>query len=300
MSSWKSVLMAVAILVAGGAWSGSSAAPSFQGPGKCADCHKGETAVWQKSKHATIFREIHRNPKVKAIITAAGGETNMRRNAVCTQCHYTMVTEAGKPPTATTGPSCESCHGASSEWMPLHNSRAQDRMQKAAAAGMIWPSMLYDIAENCLSCHGLARPNVPPATFAKMIDAGHPGGTEFELVKYLEGSVRHRFYPPDVTKNQEMNNAELSRTFITGHAAGLVLVATSLGKGSNPKYEETLKKIEASARAALDTVKGQVPEAATLLSQPTEANARKLVEAIKGKDLYAQVRALLPAKNTYK
>jgi hypothetical protein len=61
-----------------------------------------------------------------------------------------------------------------------------------------------------------------------------------------------------------------------------------------------LKKIEASARAALDAVKGQVPEAGTLLSQPTEANARKLVEAIKGKDLYAQVRTLLPAKNTYK
>jgi hypothetical protein len=305
MSSLKRLLSIIAVLAAAGAGGGvlsASAEPSFQGPQKCADCHKSEMAVWQKTKHATIFREIHRHPSVKAIVTAAGGDANMRRNTVCTQCHYTMVTEAGKPPAATNGPSCESCHGASSDWMPIHNSRAAkpERIQKASAAGMIWPNQLYAIATNCLSCHGLARPDIPPDTFAKMIDAGHPAGTEFELVRYLEGSVRHRFYPPDVSKNQEMNPAELSRTFVTGHAAALVKVTSVQGKVNNAKYQETLKKIETNARAALDAVKGQLPEAAAVLAQPTEANGRKLADAIANKDLSAQVSRLLPAKNTYK
>jgi hypothetical protein len=62
---------------------------------------------------------------VKGIIAAAGGDQNMRRNEVCTPCHYTMVSAGpGKPPTAGTGTSCEGCHGPSSDWLPIHNSTA--------------------------------------------------------------------------------------------------------------------------------------------------------------------------------
>ena len=73
-----------------------------------------------------------------------------------------------------------------------------------------------------------------------------------------------------------------------------------VGSYKNAKYEETLKKIDADARKALDAIKGQVPEAAALLAQPTDDNARKLVAAIAGKDLTPQVGKLLPPKNTYK
>ena len=58
------------------------------GAQKCADCHKAETAVWEASKHATSFKDIHRKPEVKDIIAAVGGNTNMRRNEVCTACHF--------------------------------------------------------------------------------------------------------------------------------------------------------------------------------------------------------------------
>ena len=302
-------------MVVAGSGLSASAAPFNQGEAKCFDCHKAEDTVWKATKHATSFREIHRKPEVKNIITAAGGDANMRRNEVCTACHFTMVqANASARPAATTGPSCESCHGASSDWMALHNdyggptakretetpaNKAQ-RKQKSIAAGMIRPDMLYDIAGNCLSCHGLARPGIAPETIAKMIDAGHAAGSSFELVRYLEGTVRHRFYPPDVTKNSEMTPAEKARMFVTGHAAALVNGASVAGKVNNAKYEETRKKIETSARAALDAIKGQVPEAAALLAEPTDANARKLVDAISGKDLTAQVGALLPAKGTYK
>ena len=113
-------------------------------------------------------------------------------------------------------------------------------------------------------------------------------------------AVRHRFYPPNVSVNSEASPAELSRLFVAGHAAALVKATAAAGKVSNAKYQETLKKIEADARTALDAVKGQASEATALLAQPTDANARKLVDAIASKDLSPQVGGLLPAKNTYK
>jgi hypothetical protein len=305
MSSLQRVVSAVVVVVvacAGGILS-AGAEPFFQGPGKCGDCHKPEVAVFNKTLHSKSYREIHRHKEVKPIIAAAGGSTNIRRNDVCTACHFTMVqASASAKPASGTGPSCESCHGPSSDWMPIHNAPGPKgpRLEKAAKAGFIGPDMLYDIATNCLSCHGAARPGVEPETLAKMFDAGHPAGTAFELVQHSQGSVRHRFYPPDTSKNKEMTPAELARTFVTGHAAALVMQASAAGKVNNAKYAGTLKTIETNARKALDAIKGQVPEAAALLAQPTDANARKLVSAISGKDLTAQVGKLLPAKNTYK
>ena len=291
----------------------AQAAPFTQGAQKCAECHKAETEVWNGTKHNKSFNEIHRKPEVKAIITAAGGDANMRRNDTCVTCHYTMSqANATARPNAVSGTSCESCHGPSSDFINVHNdyggasakaetetpAHKAERIQKASAAGMIWPSMLYDVASNCVSCHSMAKPGLAPDTLAKMIDAGHPSGSAFELVSYSQGTVRHRFYPPDVSKNAPTPPADLARMFVTGHAAALVQVTAVAGKVSNAKYNDTLKKIEADARAALDGVKGAVTEAATLLATPNDANARKLIEAIAGKDLTAQVK--LPAASTYK
>ena len=309
----------IAALAAGALWLSASDAAAQAGfavgPGKCGDCHREEAKTWEGTKHAKSFQEIHRKDSAKAILAAAGGDANMRRNAVCTNCHYTMTqADASARPNATQGPSCESCHGSASNWITVHNdyggpnvkreqetpAHKTERLNKAKAAGMIHSSMLFDIAENCASCHSLARKGVDPAVMAKMIDAGHPAGSSFELVQYSQGSVRHRFYPPDVTKNAELDNAGLARMFVIGHTAALVVAAGAAGKVQNPKYEATRKGIEDSARKALDAVKGQVPEVAAFLAAPTEANGRKVAEAVASKDVSAQVASLLPAKNTYK
>jgi hypothetical protein len=284
------------------------------GAGKCADCHKAETAVWEASKHAASFKDIHRKPEVKDIIAAVGGNANMRRNEVCTACHFSNTqASASAAPTATSGPSCESCHGNASAWISIHNdygagakretespAHKAERLRKSAAAGMIPPSNLYDVAENCLGCHGMGRADVPAETIAKMVAAGHPAGSSFELVRYSQGTVRHRFYPPDVTKNAQMSVAELSRVFLTGHAAAFVQTSAATGKSTNPKFQQTLDQIKSAARAAIDGVKGQVPEAAALLARPTEENAKKFVDALASKDLSSQVGPKLPAPSTYK
>lgn len=311
----KHWLLTAAVAIAVILTSPAYAQPFHQGPQKCVECHKAEHQVWEGTKHSQSFKEIHRHKDAKAILSAAGGDANMRRNEVCTACHFTMAkANAAEQPRAATGTSCESCHGPSSDWFNAHNDyggpqvkresetpeHKAARIKKAREAGMIWPVMQFDVARNCLGCHGLARPGIDPAVISKMIDAGHPSGSEFELVRYSQGTVRHRFYPPNLTVNAEMAPAELARTFVTGHAAALVQAAGAAGKVSNPKYQETQKKIDGAARAALDAIKGQVPEAAAVLAQPTEQNARKMVDAIAGKDLSSAVGSMLPAKNTYK
>ncbi len=309
---WAIGLLAVWFAVAGSA---AVAAPTVVGPEKCQKCHEAEYKVWEGTKHFKSFKDIHKRKNAKAIAKAVGGK-RMKRTPLCATCHYTAVPK--KPGSsklkAVAGPSCESCHGPASEWIDIHNNfggpnvKAADetpehkaeRIKNAVAAGMIRPDMLYDVAANCFSCHGLANPALDGEKMAAMLDAGHPINPNFELVAYSQGSVRHRFYPPDVTRNQEMTPAELARTFLTGHAVSLVRSTAALSKTDHAKYQEAMNARIASARAALEAVKGAVAEAAALLGDPTDENARAFVAAIRDKDLSAEVGGMLPSKDSYK
>jgi len=164
---------------------------------------------------------------------------------------------------------------------------------------MIWSFMTYDIAANCMECHGLAQPKLKGDVLAKMLEAGHPGEPEFELVRYSQGSVRHRYYPPNVNANAEMNAAELARLYIVGQAAKLVSATVAASKSSSPKYAALQKKREEESRTSLQAV-ADMAEVKAVLDKPTADSARKLADALKGKDLSAKVKAQLPAKNTYK
>jgi len=266
-------------------------AASNVGPKKCQECHRAEHGVWEGSAHFKAFRGAHKAKGAKEIAAASGGGKSMRRNQVCVACHYTEV--GGKPKA---GPSCESCHGGASEWLSIHNDKAMPKEQRLAAAkdaGMIHSSMLFEIAQNCNGCHTMQ--NVDPAMAGKLIDAGHPINGDYELVKYSQGQVRHRFYPPDVTVNQEMSNSELANMFLTGHAVGLVYATNGIAKSDNAKYKAEMQKRVDAATKALGAVKGQIPAASKLLSSPNEGNARSFITEITGKDLSAAVGAMLPS-----
>ncbi len=272
------------------------------GSKKCEECHRAEVRVWQDTHHFTSFKEAHRNKAARDIAEAAGGAKSMRRNETCTTCHYTEV--GGK---AESGPSCESCHGGASKWLDIHNNlggpkvKTEDeppahkkkRLEDARKAGMIHSAMLFDIAENCNGCHTMA--NVNASTADKMIAAGHPINGDYEFVTYSQGEVRHRFYPPKVNENQEMTKAELAEAFLTGHAVGLVYASKALKETGNAKYKAAMEKRVADATKALNAVKGSVPAAGALLSSPTEANGRKFVAAIDGKDMSGAVGGMIPS-----
>ena len=291
----------------------ASAQPYVQGPKTCQECHRTEYELWEDTKHARSFRTVHKMNEAKEIAVAVGGKKSMKKNATCTICHYTSVQkEAGGKGKPKAGPSCESCHGASSDWLDIHNDygganikrddetaeHKAERQQAAVDAGMIWSFMRYEIAKNCMSCHGLARDELDAGDLAKMLGAGHPLNPDFELVAYSQGTVRHRFYPPDVTLNSEMSAAELAETFIQGQAAKLVSAAGAMSKSDNSKYQAVQQQRMDDASAALSAV--GVPEAAALVADPTDANALALVAAIAGKDLSGDVASLLPAPASYK
>ena len=291
-------MLALALGVANAAQAGENV-----GPKKCAECHEAEVGVWEGTAHHDSFKEVHKKAEAKKISQAAGGGKSMKKNETCQNCHYTMVSKrAGKDPRPMAGPSCESCHGASSEWIDVHNDDKVPLEKRHAAArekGMIWSFMHYDIAANCMQCHGLADPRLEAKELAAMLDAGHPINPDFELVRYSQGTVRHRFYPPDTSKNKEMTKAELARMFVTGQAAKLVSATEAAGKSDHAKYVEAQKKRAADASKALSLVKS-VPEVKKLISSPSEASARAVVAAIKDKDLSGEVGSALPAKGSYK
>ena len=294
-----------------------NAEPFVKGAKLCEECHEEEFKVWSKTKHFKSFRSVHREPKdaskpsPKKILKAVGGQKRMKRNKTCYLCHYTLQKkDAGAKHQVKSGTSCESCHGASSDYMDIHGDyggkdvkreaesadHKAKRIADSKAAGLIWPSMKYEIAENCMTCHGLANPDLKADDLAKMLGAGHPINPEFELVKYSQGSVRHRHYPPNMKTNAEMTPKEQAEFFVIGQAAALVSATSVMSKSSEDKYIEAQKTRAENAKAAL----AGVPEAADLLASPSRANALKLAAAIAGKDLTGAVGSKLPAKGDYK
>lgn len=298
----------VAGLFFGGVGITNTADAAFKvGAKKCQECHTAEAKVWEGTKHFKSFKAVHKDKRAKKIVKAVG-DKRMKKSDTCALCHYSLTQkDASAKPKATSGPSCESCHGAASDWIGVHNDYGKgvkrdsesaehkaERIKKAEAAGMIRPERLFDVASNCMSCHGLANPSLDPKAAAAMLDNEHPLNPDFELVKYSQGSVRHRFYPPDVTVNKEMTDAEKSQMYVIGQAAALVSATMAASNSDHPRYKAAQEKRAATAKAVLELVKGDVPEAATLLADPTPANGRALGEAVKGKDLSGAVGGKLP------
>jgi hypothetical protein len=279
-----------------------TAGPTSVGPEKCGKCHRDETKVWKGSQHAKSFKSIHKNKIAKKIVKAVG-EKRMKRSAICATCHYTTVEKKGKVKPIS-GPSCESCHGKASDWISVHNDyggagvkRESEtaehkvaRLKNSKAAGMIHSSMLYEIAENCMSCHGLANDKLSGEHASAMLDNGHPLNANYEIVEYSQGSIRHRFYPPNVTENQLMSKAQMSRLYVIGAAAALVSATNAIKKTKHPKYVAAQNARIAKAKAVLK----KIPDAANLLSSPSAAAGKALAAAIKDKDLTSMVGAELP------
>ena len=270
----------------------SIAGSSYVGPEKCQNCHKAPFEVWKNTAHSKSYKKIHKHKTAKKIVKAVG-DKRMKKSAVCANCHYTSVEKKKGKLKPVAGPSCESCHGAASEWIAIHNEKGVDkptRITNAVAAGMVRPDNLYDIAANCMSCHGLENKNLSGEHASAMLENGHPLNPNFEVVEYSQGSVRHRFYPPDVTKNKEMTKPELSRFFVIGQAAALVSANNAISKTKHAKYVEGQNQRIARAKEIL----ANIPDAAQFLANPSRDSGRALADAIKAKDLSSIVGGQLP------
>ena len=276
---------------------GVMAEPYFQGPKSCEECHKDEYKVWGETKHFKAYRTAHKAKDAKKIVAAVGGKKNMKRNKSCSVCHYS--TEQKKPDGKAKvkyGPSCESCHGASSDWEVIHSDYGGKNVKREAetpdhktkriadstATGMAWASMPYDIAVNCMKCHGLARSEISGEAFAKMLGAEHPINQSFEIVLFSQGKMRHWI--------KERSPARLANLFVAGQAAKLISATEAAAKTGDAQYKAAQMKRAADAKAVLKAV----PQAAALIKSPSDAIARKMMQAIGQQDLSGLVGGLIP------
>lgn len=184
----------------------------FDGAQTCASakCHGGteqakngppfnnEFTLWSggKDPHQKAFEQMT-GAKGKAIfdkykaLNPAGAGADLASSQRCLTCHALKVPQnlQGKQYTVDEGVGCNSCHGPSEKWNPVHDKKVGGKLwaeaQLAAAGGdpakllktwgFYYTKPVHARAEKCTSCH--------LSIDAQMIEAGHPQ-TMFDLAYY--------------------------------------------------------------------------------------------------------------------
>ncbi len=115
-------------------------------------------------------------PEAARFARALGLSDGYEPRGACVGCHASSV--RGEP---TAGVSCESCHGAASDYLDQHQVAGSYR--RALSAGMReLRGRPQAIARLCVECHSV--------TDSRLRSAGHPSGAEFEAGSAL-GKLVH-------------------------------------------------------------------------------------------------------------
>jgi len=244
------------------------------GPERCGECHKSELAAWQQTHHAKTFLEMHRKPEAAEIVKKLGGK-RIKQNEHCLTCHYTQGLKEGEP-TALWGVTCESCHGQAKEWIDVHNDyggkgvtretetadHKKARLEKTAGAGMIRPADTYHAAANCYSCH-----TVPDE---ELVDkGGHKARSDFDLVSWSQGEVRHNYFYSSDKKNREASAAHKRVLYVTGKGLDLEysLRAGAKATAAGPFLDNATKSVAAALSKLKEIQSAQpIPEVAEMIT----------------------------------
>ncbi len=208
------------------------------GPNVCAECHKQEAEAWKDTHHFKTFRDMPRRPKANEI-AARMGIARIRSEGLCLTCHYTVqAKENQKLPIA--GISCESCHSAGESWIKIHSgfsgktektetkAEKDARLTLATSKGMIRPSSLYQIAKNCFGCHVVPQEDL-------VNKGGHPAGSDFELVSWSQGEVRHNTWHSKGRQNVPANAARRRMLYLVGLGVELETGLRAVGRATARK-----------------------------------------------------------------
>lgn len=252
----------VCLMISGFAADGVLAADAAKtvGPNACSECHKEEAAAWQETHHFKTFREMPRNPKGKEIAEKMGVK-RINSAGLCLNCHYTVDTN--EKPVA--GISCESCHSAGKDWVKVHSEfsgktekteskpEAEARMKLAESKGMIRPSTLYDLAKNCYSCHVVPQEDL-------VNKGGHKAGSDFELMSWSQGEVRHTTWSTKGKSNVPADAARKRMLYLVGLGVELETGIRSVSKATarQPYAFEMAKRVD-QARKELAAAAKAVP-----------------------------------------
>jgi hypothetical protein len=297
------------------------------GSDQCAKCHQAEIQQWMNTPHFATYESLHRLPRAKEIADKLGLQS-IKRNDVCTQCHYTKQIEDGRE-RVVAGVSCESCHGGARDWVALHNDyggpgitkasesaeHREKRVADSVAKGMNNPHNIYLIARQCFDCHTV--PN------EKLVNVGGhlAGSKDFELVPWSQGMVRHNFVRGGGTTNATLSQEELRVMYVVGvltdlefslRATAAATDKSTFGVTSAKRAARMKKKLLElqkltnepllnSALKSLDTVELRLGNNTAIVAAADSIGnaAKQFAEKVDGKQLAALDR-LVPRPDQYK
>lgn len=264
------------------AYGANSAGPAkIAGPNACAECHKQEAEAWKGSHHFKTFREMPRNDGANAIARKMGVR-RVKSESLCLNCHFTVQdNNAVSEPVA--GISCESCHGAGKDWIKVHSgysgkkaetespAERQTRWKQAEANGMIRPGAIYQLAKNCFGCHVVPHEDL-------VNKGGHRAGSEFELVSWSQGEVRHNSWHSKGKDNVPASASRRRMLYIIGLGVELETAVRAVGKAKARKVfafemarraDRARQQLVAAAKAIPD-----VPEISELVDLAHSASLK--------------------------
>lgn len=245
----------------------------------CARCHGNEVSRWTQTPHAQTFDQLVRNPKAKEI-TDKLGLASVKRNDICTKCHFTMQQDGSGKLKAVAGISCESCHGAARDWVSVHNDyggptvlknqetseHRVSRLAQSTGLGMRNTQNVYLIARSCYECH-----TIPHERLVNV--GGHPAtSAEFELVAWSQGTIRHNFLRTGGHLNAESTPEKLRLLYVVGLIADLEF-STRATAAATEKSTYGVAVAERAARAAERLYGAQMKLDDPLLQQALEVFA---------------------------
>lgn len=319
-------LMTLALLLQCGSEASAQTpdAAKVRGPEACAECHAAEMDGWKGTQHYKTFNAMHRKPEAQQIATKLGIAT-IKRESLCVNCHYTeKTTGSGKDVIA--GIACESCHGAGKDWIDLHGdyggkkveksmetpAHRKQRIEQSQARGMLQPTFIYPVASRCYQCH-----TVPNERLVNV--GGHKAGSDFELVAWTEGEVRHNFQTSDTNPEDPPERKRVM--YVVGQSLALEANLRGVSKATEKgNYAAEMAKRVVAARENLKKINGlvRIPEVEEMIAVAEKAqlklnNETEIVKAADqvakavqkfavgsdGKKL-AALDSLLPSRSQYK
>ena len=138
------------------------------GPNKCTSCHDHEKqAAWAgKDTHAKALAQLEDKNAAK-YAKAIGLADPYDLKGSCVGCHATVFNGD-----ANAGVSCETCHGAGSDYVEPHQQKGNHA--RSLTQGLIdTRGSLQVWAKMCVDCHIMRDP--------KLIASGHKSGAEFDV-----------------------------------------------------------------------------------------------------------------------
>ena len=246
-------ILVLGLFTVGDASAGQPDPARVVGPAKCVECHKVEGKIWEGTHHFKTFTDLPRLDKATEIAGKMGFK-RIKSGSLCLECHFTTTMEGGAR-TAIAGISCESCHGAAKDYLDRHGkfsgheTKEQESAEEAAkrwadseAAGMIRPKNLYGLAKNCYSCHV-----VPEEQLVNV--GGHAAGSDFELVSWSQGEIRHNTWYNNNAENRKADPARRRMMFVVGTAVELKTALRATAKATvKATYGVTMARRADAAR----------------------------------------------------